>query len=327
MFEAVGLDASESQTYRLLLRMPAAAPEELAEQLDLSTTQVAGHLHSMERKGLVSRVPGRRGRFRVTPPELAFRSVLIQREQELESVRNAIGRLGEEYRSQAARHDADELIEVVYGKDAVAHRFAQLQLDATREVLGLIREPLHAVAPDQNEAGQRALDAGVEYRVVYDASLLELPGDPYQIGPSLRRGERARATTDLPVKMVLVDRALAIVPLSPLPSVDEPSAILVRPSGLLDALAALFESIWATAIPLTVDADGPAQTDRSATEPSAQDRQLLTLLLAGLTDQAIAAQLGTSLRTVQRRVRDLIELAGVRTRLQLVWQAAHRGWL
>lgn len=327
MFKAVGLETLEAQTYRVLLRLPAASPEELAEQLDLPTVEVAHHLSAMERKGLVSRVPNRHGRFRATPPDLAFGPVLAHRQQELESAQNAIGRLREEYRGQAARHDADELIEVVYGREAVANRFAQLQLSATQEVLCLAREPLQVVPPSENQAGQIALDAGVEYRVVYDAALLELPGDPYEIGPSVRRGERARVAIDVPVKMLLVDQSLAIVPLSPLPASDEPSAILVHPSGLLDALSALFERIWATATPLTLDTDGLAQAGRSATAPSPQDRQLLSLLLAGLTDQAIATQLGTSMRTVQRRVRDLIELAGVRTRLQLVWQAAHRGWL
>jgi DNA-binding NarL/FixJ family response regulator len=127
--------------------------------------------------------------------------------------------------------------------------------------------------------------------------------------------------------MVLVDRSTAIIPLAPMPSRDEPSAIPVHGSGLLDALATLFDRIWATATPLTVGEDGPVRADRPMTAPSRQDKQLPTLLLAGLTDQAIASQLGTSTRTVQRRVRDLIESAGVRTRLQLIRQAAHRGWL
>lgn len=127
--------------------------------------------------------------------------------------------------------------------------------------------------------------------------------------------------------MVLVDRAMAIVPLAPTPAPDEPSAIVVHASGLLDALAALFDRIWATATSLTVAEDGSVRADRAAAAPSQQDRQLLGLLLAGLTDQAIAAQLGTSMRTVQRRDHDLVEFAGVRTRLQLVWQATLRGWL
>ena len=56
------------------------------------------------------------------------------------------------------------------------------------------------------------------------------------------------------------------------------------------------------------------------------DAQLLSLLLAGLNDKAVAYQLGTSLRTVQRRVSHLMDLARVETRMQLGWQAARLGW-
>ena len=49
-------------------------------------------------------------------------------------------------------------------------------------------------------------------------------------------------------------------------------------------------------------------------------------MLAGLTDQAVAGQLDLSLRTVQRRLRWLQDLAGVQTRMQLGWHAARHDW-
>ena len=57
------------------------------------------------------------------------------------------------------------------------------------------------------------------------------------------------------------------------------------------------------------------------------DRQILSLLLAGLTDQAVASQLDLSLRTVQRRLRHLQDLAGVQSRMQLGWYAARHDWV
>ncbi|WP_416900553.1 hypothetical protein [Micromonospora echinospora] len=51
------------------------------------------------------------------------------------------------------------------------------------------------------------------------------------------------------------------------------------------------------------------------------------MLLAGLTDQVVAAQLGLSLRTLQRRLRYLMDPVGVQTRMQLGWHAARHGWL
>ncbi|MEU4607269.1 LuxR C-terminal-related transcriptional regulator [Kribbella sp. NPDC023972] len=55
--------------------------------------------------------------------------------------------------------------------------------------------------------------------------------------------------------------------------------------------------------------------------------RLLGLLLAGLTDQAVANQLNLSTRTVQRRVRALMDMVAADTRLQLGFHAARRGWI
>jgi DNA-binding NarL/FixJ family response regulator len=45
-----------------------------------------------------------------------------------------------------------------------------------------------------------------------------------------------------------------------------------------------------------------------------------------LTDETVANQLGTSVRTVQRRVHQLSLAAGAKTRMQLGWHAARHGW-
>ena len=72
-------------------------------------------------------------------------------------------------------------------------------------------------------------------------------------------------------------------------------------------------------------------TGRSAEQapdgPDATDLEILSLLLAGMTDASAAKQLDLGLRTVQRRVKGLMELAGVTTRLQLGWHAYERGWV
>jgi DNA-binding NarL/FixJ family response regulator len=52
---------------------------------------------------------------------------------------------------------------------------------------------------------------------------------------------------------------------------------------------------------------------------SADDRHLLSLLVAGLTDEAAGARLGISRRTVARRVQQLMERTNSRSRLQLGW--------
>jgi|GEM_PF-5483734 len=54
----------------------------------------------------------------------------------------------------------------------------------------------------------------------------------------------------------------------------------------------------------------------------ADQLELLRLLATGLSDQAIGRRLDLSRRTVQRRVRSLMDTFGVQTRFQLGMRAA-----
>jgi DNA-binding NarL/FixJ family response regulator len=100
--------------------------------------------------------------------------------------------------------------------------------------------------------------------------------------------------------------------------------MLVHRSTLLDALAGYFDLIWSQAVPLTLE---PGRAAANGSPLSPEDQTLLAMLLAGLTDQAIAARLGLGHRSVQRRVRALMDLAGVETRVQLGWHAHRNAWL
>ena len=97
---------------------------------------------------------------------------------------------------------------------------------------------------------------------------------------------------------------------------------MIHSSSLLDTLSALFEAVWATAVPVRFG-DQAVGGDQAAGDR----RMLLGLLAAGLTDEAIADQLDWHPRTVQRHVRRLMTELGAQTRFQLGLQATRRGWL
>ena len=161
-----------------------------------------------------------------------------------------------------------------------------------------------------------------------ERDVLDEPRASEELVDSLRRGLELRVVDQLPIKLVLADADLALVPLVVAP-VGDPGAVMLQRSGLVDALDALFENVWRQAYPLELaNLDGAALPSESEGRvgPSALDRTILTLMLAGLTDQAVAGQLDLSLRTVQRRLRQLQDLAGVQTRMQLGWHAARHGW-
>ena len=321
MLDAVGVPAAEWRAYQLLLRLPNATVAELAAHLDLSADEVRGPLAGLTRRGAVHRLDDHR--YQAVPPDLAFGPALRRRRGELELATEVLDRLGSEYRNQLALRGAADLIEVVFGAE-IGPRVQEVQRGAAQEVRTLVKLPIFAFSGAENTAGLEALARGVVYRTIYPRAVLDLPDDPFGLAESVAAGEQARLVNETPLKMIVVDRSVAVVPVLPAAATD-PSALLVYPSGLLDALLALFDAMWSSATPLLA-ADGTVHSGLTD-QPSASDLHLLSLLLAGLTDQAIAAQLGLSMRTVQRRVHTLVELAGVRTRLQLIWQAAHRGWI
>ena len=61
-------------------------------------------------------------------------------------------------------------------------------------------------------------------------------------------------TDSLPIKLLIVDHELALVPLEPAGATVR-GALLVRESGLLDALVALYESEWSNAAEIAISAD------------------------------------------------------------------------
>ncbi|MGI8876754.1 MAG: hypothetical protein ACR2KP_20995 [Egibacteraceae bacterium] len=134
-------------------------------------------------------------------------------------------------------------------------------------------------------------------------------------------GEEARVLGEVPMKLAIADRSLALVPLAADQPTMEAGAALVHPCALLDALITLFESMWSRATPLVV-LGGRVVAAGEGDEATAQ---LVSLMLAGLPDEAIARRLDTSTRTVQRRVKRLMDDFGAGNRLQLGWQLASRG--
>lgn len=320
---AIGLDEGQESAYRALVALGAAEVPDLAHRLTLPAAQTERALRHLERQGLAARSSARPGRWVAAPPGVALAALLTRQRHELEQAELAAALLAREYRVEAAEAAVHDLVEVVTGASAVAHRFHQLQLGAAQEVCALVGGRSRAVTGRESEAEERASVRGVEYRVVIEREVLTLPAGIREASTALARGERIRVTGEVPTKLVIADRSLAMVPLTARGA--EPAALVVHASGLLDSLTGLFEAVWRESLPLRLGSAGaPEESDGG---PDATDLEVLSLLLAGMTDASVAKHLELGLRTVQRRVKGLMELAGVTTRLQLGWYAYDRGWV
>ncbi|MGW2115696.1 helix-turn-helix domain-containing protein [Streptomyces zhihengii] len=322
MLESLGLDAVQEQVYVCLLRAPAADAAAVAARTGLDPGEVGRALIGLEADGLVSRRPGRPRGYHAAPPDVTLNLMVLQRLDEFRRVQLAVERLAAEHRAHGPGASGAEPVEAVEGAAAIADRYRQIQRGA-REVSSLVAGPAVVVTASDNTGQRDALRAGVRYRAAYERATLEVESadNPLLLEEWAALGEEMRVTPEVPLKLVIADRRIALA----LPRRQPPGApvgLVVRTGILLEALNWLFDRVWATALPV------PAAMGAAPDGPlSASDRRLLALLLTGCTDQAIASQWGVSMRTVQRRVQRLIALAGVQTRLQLGWQAARLGWI
>ncbi|MFI6685523.1 helix-turn-helix domain-containing protein [Streptomyces sp. NPDC050485] len=324
MLGAIGLDETQESAYRALVAVGAAEVTDLAHRLALPESETERALRRLERHGLAAQSSARTGRWVAAPPGVALGALLTQQRHELEQAELAAALLAEEFRAEAAEPAVHDLVEVVTGASAVSHRFHQLQLGAADEVCALVTGRPVAVTGMDNESEERASVRGVSYRVVIEREVLSLPAGIVELSAALSRDEQVRTVDRVPTKLVVADRSLAMVPLTGRDA--EPAALVVHASGLLESLMGLFEAVWKDALPLRLGGGGRGIVEEGV-GPDATDLEILSLLLAGMTDASVAKQLELGLRTVQRRVKGLMELTGVTTRLQLGWHAYERGWV
>lgn len=131
-------------------------------------------------------------------------------------------------------------------------------------------------------------------------------------------GEEIRLLPDLPTRMLVLGPTHAILP-EPLGFEAEPRS-LIRQRGLVQALTLWFDALWQRAAPLPVDV--------APDDPRNDLRQfILEQLAVGAQDDQIARLLGVSLRTVRRRVADVMAELGAESRFQAGVEAVRRGWL
>ncbi|MFB7496320.1 helix-turn-helix domain-containing protein [Streptomyces sp. NPDC056161] len=342
MLQALGLSPAEEAVYTALLTRPTASARDLAGQTGTEESETARVLLDLATRGLVAvaaeagsgtpdpadREVGRRpAHYRLTPPSVALAPFLVEQRNALQRAEVALSMLTEQYRS-AAVHTAGSVVEVVVGAEQVAHRFHQLQRGAQRELLVfLVGVPIAVSREEADMSENSALDRGVDFRVVAARNYLDGHDVARDVQASITAGLELRLVDSLPLKMVVSDRERAMVPLETADSGDEPSAVVVHRSGLLTALVHLFEKEWAQARPLYTTAKGVRVEQVTDQQPTEGELEVLALLLAGFSDRRTASQLGLSIRTVERRTRRLMDLAGADSRLQLGWHAARAGWL
>ena len=312
----LGIGIVEERLYRALLADPRAPVSALAASIGVSIVRARQAVRALRRAGMLSTRAGHADAFVPAPPDVAVAALISRRQQDLEQARLYALQLLADFRAGTRFEQPTQLVEVISDPEAIGRRAVQLMRGAGKEIL-MFDKPPYLGTPDNPDEFD-SLARGVRWRAVYSVESLDIPGQLAQLGRLRRAGERARVSAEVPIKLVIADRQVALLP----GALDEPSAvntaILVHPGSLLMALVLLFDSVWERGLRPDLSAAAGAANDTA----DAPDHTVLPLLAAGMKDEAIARQLGVSLRTVRRWIANLMSDYGVVTRFQLGLAAA-----
>jgi hypothetical protein len=159
--------------------------------------------------------------------------------------------------------------------------------------------------------------AGRRSRAIYPARVLEEA--PEVVRRRAEAGEHVRILAEVPCRLAIMGTAAAMV--TEEFGVPTGRRLLVRQPGLVQALTLLFEGLWEKAMAV------PGLDGQPAADGAGDLGLLLTQLAAGAKDEQIARALGLSVRTVRRRVADLMDDLGAASRFQAGVEAVRRGWI
>ncbi|MEU9356737.1 helix-turn-helix domain-containing protein [Streptomyces sp. NPDC048301] len=312
--EELGLTADEGAVYQLLISRPSAGAEQIGAVAGLPDERAEGALRSLVTRGLVVRATDGH-RYAAAPPAVALGAELAAHRERLQRAEVAVARLAETYRTATADRAQRELVEIVEGTDAIRTRHLQLQLSARRTIdLFSAGEPQAVTPADSEEV--TAITRDVRVRAVIDQGFLREPGAAEHVAQSLADGVQVRTVTEVPYKLILCDDEVAMLPLRGRGGGVDPAVVLR--GGLAHVARELFDQVWER---------GRLYQEQPHEGIDPVDAHILRLLLAGLTDTAVAGQVRLSPRTVQRRLQVLMSRAGATSRLQLGWYARDNGWV
>ncbi|GHH44158.1 helix-turn-helix transcriptional regulator [Lentzea cavernae] len=191
---------------------------------------------------------------------------------------------------------------------------AQHEVLVMSSLVSSVNHPLGVVRRHDHDNLRR----GVRYRVVVPDDARTAPVLGPQLGMLALAGADVRTVVEVPTDSMVIDGEVVVLPAESRPA---GRVAMFRLPSLVTTTVELFERVWAGGVPLAAY-DLPVSA-----ELGVRERELLSLLSSGSTDEKAAARLGVSVRTVRRMVSDIMNRLGARSRFQAGVKAADRGWL
>jgi DNA-binding CsgD family transcriptional regulator len=331
------LRARARELYALALADPDWTPETICRRTGWTPDECAEALDTLSELGLAVRFDTAGTSWSVHSPASAIAALIDDSRRRSEALltevtrtNTALSHLVSEFQPVHVRQLAEARIEIAVQPAQIAAILEEGVRTCTTELLSMHPgRPLPAARISAGDERNRTLlRRGVAMRSLHLASSAAVPYVRSHLRHIVGEGAEVRTMATLPMRMVIVDSTLAIVPASgvgfdPVGDADGempgPTMVLRSPA-MVAVLRQIFEHLWASATDLfTEDTIGPA--------PVARHREVVRLLASGLTDEAIGRKLGLSDRTVRRIVAELMQQIGAESRFQAGVKMVRLGWL
>ena len=326
MLEPLGVDEATFAVYHALLSHPDSTPEQIAALLNLSVTELHELMDTLRKLDLLVPTWTNPGGEHAVHPRVGLTGLAERRRSELNrllgELRDAEASaevVAEQYNELlTARSSGD--VEVLKGRANASRRIEELGLKARETFWGLV--PTHiddSPHPIEQSPDLPLIERGLKMRTVYLQSMTASKQAMEYAAAMHRLGCDVRATPTLPMRLLLLDQEIAIMPMDP----DNPTAgaVIHRSPAVVSVALALFDAYWSRATELF----DPVDRDDSPLTP--HEAEVLRLLAGGAKDEQVARLLGISLRTARRITANLSERLDAASRFELGVAAAKRGWV
>lgn len=341
LLRVAGLPETEERVYLFVVHRPRTRPADVAERFGLSLEEAKGRLEVLRDCGLVATWQGQAEVYGAVNPHSALGALADRVDRQVRRIRERIPSLADQFERALADGVGNAHTRVVSDVGEVVGWFVRLQHQAKSELAIFDRPPY--ISSPQEPLETTVIGRGITWRGVYSADSFSREGGWEEALRLADQGEQGRLVPYLPIKLVIADRTIALVSLG-LDGINT-DALVTEAAPLVDLLQSVFESYWERGLPLTVasqrqvedlraaldvadDGSHAAAADgRAGPPPTREQQSILALIGSGLTDEAIAARLGISVRSLRRRSQKLMSDLGATNRFQLGVEATRRGWV
>jgi hypothetical protein len=317
----LGFSARQEDLYRLLLRNSGSRLADLAALAGLPVGELREQVSRFAGVGIVE---WRDDVVVARPPQEALGRLINEetrrvhsRGEQLDAVRHLLPSLHADHLAASAPKGQPVPVATVDG-GGLLQLVRSLSAASTGDLMWLRPDPWntgHAGELDQwvielSRSGRRS-------RAIYATEVLHRA--PELIRVRAEAGEQVRILSEVPTRLAVFGSTAAL--LGQRFGTPDDRRLVLKQESIVAALTYLFEALWEKALVVPI-----LDRERRVEGPN-DNRLLLRQLAGGAKDEQIARALGLSVRTVRRRVAELLDELGADSRFQAGAEAVRRGWL